>query len=82
MTCGTVVSPLTVSSQHVCNIHEVLGNPLTHIVYLHKPNRKRFTVVTLGDIIDMCQHGVFRLIWDMQIFFQTTLKETDNDSGS
>ena len=30
MTCGAVVSPLTVSSQHVCNIHEVLESLVTH----------------------------------------------------
>jgi len=59
MNCGAVVTPLTVSSQHVCNISEVLGNPVTHIVCLHKPNRKRFTVVPLRDIIDICVYMEF-----------------------
>ena len=83
MTCGAVVSPLIVSSQHVCNIHEVLGNLVTHNVCLYKPNRKRFTVVSLGDIIDICIYMEFS---DCNLgyaaLFRTTLKETDNESGS
>ena len=61
MACGAVVSTLTVSSQHVCKLHEVLWNPVTHIVCLQKPNRNRFTVVPLEDIINTCLYGVFRL---------------------
>lgn len=83
MTCGAVVSPLIVSSQHVCNIHEVLGNPVTHILCLYKPNRKRFTDISLGDIIDICIYMEFS---DCNLgyaaLFPTTLKETDNESGS
>ena len=83
MTCGAVVSPLIVSSQHVCNIHEVLGNPVTHIVCLYKPNRKRFTDISLGDIIDIC---IYMELSDCNLgyvaLFPTTLKETDNESGS
>lgn len=59
MSCGAVVSKLTVSNQHVCKLHEVLGNPVTHIVCLQKPNRNRFTVVPLEDIIDICVYMEF-----------------------
>lgn len=59
MACGAVVSKLAVSSQHVCKFDEVLGNPVTHIVCLQKPNRNRFTVVPLENIIDICVYMEF-----------------------
>lgn len=47
MACGAVVSKLAVSSQHV------------NIVCLQKPNRNRFTVVPLKNIIDICVYMEF-----------------------
>ena len=30
--CGAVISPMSMSGQHVCKSHEVLGSPISHIV--------------------------------------------------
>ena len=54
MVCGAVLSSLAVSSKQVCKSHVILGSPVSHIVCLHQPNRNRFTVVPLEDIIDVC----------------------------
>lgn len=59
MVCGAVLSSLTVSSKQVCKSHEILGSPVSHIVCLHQPNRNRFTVVPLEDIIDVCVYMKF-----------------------
>lgn len=59
MVCGAVLSTLAVSSKHVCKAHEVFGSPVSHIICLHQPNRHRFTVVPLEDIIDVCVYMKF-----------------------
>lgn len=59
MVCGAVLSSLTVSRKQVCKSHEILGSPVSHIVCLHQPNRNRFTVVPLEDIIDVCVYMKF-----------------------
>ena len=57
--CGAVLFTLAVSSKHVCKVHEVFGSPVSHIICLHQPNRHRFTVVPLEDIIDVCVYMKF-----------------------
>lgn len=57
--CGAVIAPMSISGQHVCKRHEVLGSPVSHIVCLHEPNKNRFTVVPLKDIIDICVYIKF-----------------------
>ena len=59
MVCGAVLSSLAVSSKQVCKSHEILGSPVSHIVCLRQPNRNRFTVVPLEDIIDVCVYMKF-----------------------
>ena len=59
MVCGAVLSSLEVSSKQVCKLHVILGSLLSHIVCLHQPNRNRFTVVPLEDIIDVCVYMKF-----------------------
>ena len=54
-----VIAPMSMSGQHVCKSHEVLGRPISHIICLHKPNKNRFTVVPLEDIIDICVYIKF-----------------------
>ena len=59
MCSGAVVSRMSVSSQCLCEKHDFLGSTVTHIVCLHKPNRIRFTIVPLEDIIDVCIYMKF-----------------------
>ena len=59
MVCRAVLSSLAVSSKQVCKSHDILGSPVSHIVCLHQPNRSRFTVVPLDDIIDVCVYMKF-----------------------
>ena len=60
ISCGAVVVPLkSRANQHICNPHEVLGKPVSHIVVLHQPNRQCFKVVPLEDIIDICVYMAF-----------------------
>ena len=59
MVCGAVLSSLAVSSKQVCKSHQILGSPVSHIACLHQPNRNRFTVVPLEDIIDVCVYMKF-----------------------
>ena len=40
--CGAVIAPMSMSGQHLCKSHEVLGRPVSHIVCLHQPNKNRF----------------------------------------
>ena len=39
--------------------HDFFGSTVTHIVCLHKPNRIRFTIVPLENIIDVCIYMKF-----------------------
>ena len=57
--CGAVIAPMSMSGQHVCKSHEVLGSPVSHIVCLHEPGKNRFTVVPFKDIIDTCVYIKF-----------------------
>ncbi|XP_029203493.2 uncharacterized protein LOC114967602 [Acropora millepora] len=59
MVCGAVLSSMAVSSKQVCKSHMILGSPVSHIVCLRQPNRNRFTVVPLEDIIDVCVYMKF-----------------------
>ena len=59
MSCGAVLSSLAVPSKQVCKSHVILGSPDSHIVCLHQPNRNRFTIVPLEDIIDVCVYMKF-----------------------
>ena len=61
--CGAVIAPMSMSGQHVCKSHEVLGRPISHIICLHEPNKNRFTVVPLSwrHYWHMCLYQVFRL---------------------
>lgn len=59
MTCGAVIVPMLKSDQHICAQHEVLGSPIHHIVALQQPNKNRFDVVLLEDIIDVCLYMKF-----------------------
>lgn len=43
----------------VCKWHDILGNPGCHIVCLHHPNRRRFAVVPLDEIVDVCVYMKF-----------------------
>lgn len=57
--CGAVIAPMSMSGQHVCKSHEVLGRPISHIVCLHEPNKNRFKVVAVEDIMDICVYIKF-----------------------
>ena len=59
MACGAVIAPMSKSDQHVCEWHGVLGYPVLHIVSLHDPNKNRFDIVNLEDIIDICLYMKF-----------------------
>lgn len=59
MVCGAVLSSMAVSSKQVCKSHMILSSPVSHIVCLRQPNRNRFTVVPLEDIIDVCVYMKF-----------------------
>ena len=59
MRCGAVVSRMSVSSQCLCEKHDFFGSTVTHIVCLHQPNRIRFSIVPLEDIIDVCIYMKF-----------------------
>ena len=59
MTCGAVIAPMSKSCQHICECHELLGNPIHHIVSLQHPNKDRFDIVFLEDIIDVCLYMKF-----------------------
>lgn len=51
--CGAVIAAMSMFCRCVCKSHEVLGRIITHIVCLHEPNKNRFTVAPLKDIIDI-----------------------------
>lgn len=59
MTCGAVISPMSMSSEVLCESHEVLGNVVNHIVPLHQPRKNRFDIILLEDIIDVCLYIKF-----------------------
>ena len=59
MVCGAVLPSMTMSGKQVCKSHIILGSPVNHIVCLHQPNRNRFTVVPIEDIIDVCVYMKF-----------------------
>ena len=59
MVCGAVVSTMSMSGRHLCKWHGILGSPVSHIVCLHHPNRRRFAVVPLDEIVDVCVHIKF-----------------------
>ena len=59
MVCGAVLPLMAMSSKQVCKSHVILGSPVSHIVCLHQPNRNRFPVVPLEDIIDVCVYMKF-----------------------
>ncbi|XP_068753516.1 uncharacterized protein [Montipora capricornis] len=59
MCCGAVVSRMSVSNQCLCEKHDFFGSTVTHIVCLHQPNRVRFSIVPLEDIIDVCIYMKF-----------------------
>ncbi|KAJ7361966.1 hypothetical protein OS493_014616 [Desmophyllum pertusum] len=46
-------------NQDICQQHEVLGRPVSHIIALRQPNRHYFIVVPLEDIIDICVYMAF-----------------------
>lgn len=56
---GAVVVPLSRVNQDICQQHEVLGRPVSHIIALRQPNRHYFIVVPLEDIIDICVYMAF-----------------------
>lgn len=59
MACGAVVSTMSMSGRHFCKWHDILGSPGCHIVCLHHPNRRRFAVVPLDEIVDVCVYMKF-----------------------
>ena len=59
MTYGAVIAPMSKSCQHICECHELLGNPIHHIFSLQHPNKDRFDIVLLEDIIDVCLYMKF-----------------------
>lgn len=57
--CGAVVATMSMSGQCICKWHDNLGSPVSHIVCLHHPNRSRFAVVSLNEIVDVCVYMKF-----------------------
>ena len=59
MACGAVVATMSMSGQRLCKWLDILGSPVSHIVCLHHPNRSRFAVVPLDEIVDVCVYMKF-----------------------
>jgi len=59
MTCGAVIAPMSMFSGALCESHEVMGNIVNHIVPLHQPQKNRFDIIPLEDIIDVCLYTKF-----------------------
>ena len=57
--CGAVIAPMSKSVQHICECHEVLDNPIQHIVSLQHPSKNRFDTVLNENIIDVCLYMKF-----------------------
>ena len=51
---GAVVLPMSKISGGVCEQHEILGMPETHIVTFSKPNRLRSEIIALDDLLELC----------------------------
>ena len=59
MTSGAVIAPMSMSEHRVCEFNEFLGNTVHHIVSLKDPSKKRFDIVRLENIIDICLYMKF-----------------------
>ena len=58
-TCGAVIAPMSMSSEVLCESHDILGNVVNHIVPLHQLKKNRFDIIPLEDIIDVCLYIKF-----------------------
>ncbi|XP_074629306.1 uncharacterized protein LOC141886900 [Acropora palmata] len=59
VTSGAVIAPMSMSEHRVCEFNEFLGNTVHHIVSLKDPSKKRFDIVHLENIIDICLYMKF-----------------------
>ena len=59
MVCGAAVSTMSMSGRRLCKWHDILGSPVSHIVCLHQPNRRRFADVPLNEIVNVCVYMKF-----------------------
>ena len=59
VTSGAVIAPMSMCEHRVCEFNEFLGNTVHHIVSLKDPSKKRFDMVRLENIIDICLYMKF-----------------------
>ena len=59
MVCGAAVSTMSMPGRRLCKWHDILGSPVSHIVCLHHPNRRRFADVPLNEIVNVCVYMKF-----------------------